>query len=171
MSDAALIAEARERSSQAGGPDYHLLKRLADALEARQWRPIETAPQDGTLVLVYAPRPAPERWDPVVWDLPPIITTCAHHPDAGWNVDDVREVTLWCPIPPLPEDVKMNPPTHDQAAPVTDHRGTVITIMRGFPVSQRSPLMIELVPGSVRHTRNGKHLIALVKPGARGDEA
>lgn len=54
------------------------------------WLPIKTAPTDGTLVLVYAA----EREG-----LPAFECPCAYHPDGGWCVDELRFVTLWCPLP------------------------------------------------------------------------
>ena len=58
------------------------------------WRPIETAPTDGTVVLVFAE----ERQG-----LPAFQCTAAYHEDAGWCVDELREVTHWMPLPPPPQ--------------------------------------------------------------------
>jgi hypothetical protein len=57
------------------------------------WRPIETAPTDGTVVLVFAE----ERQG-----LPAFQCTAAYHEDAGWCVDELREVTHWMPLHPPP---------------------------------------------------------------------
>ena len=57
------------------------------------WQPIETAPKDGTEVLVYAPPYA---------GLGDIICRAAWHDDAGWCVDELREVTHWQPLPDAP---------------------------------------------------------------------
>jgi hypothetical protein len=54
-----------------------------------EWLPINTAPTDGTPVLVKAP---------AKHGLPEIITECAYHPDAGFCVDELREVEFWKPI-------------------------------------------------------------------------
>jgi hypothetical protein len=62
-----------------------------DAL--RTWHPIETAPRDGTLILVYAPSKH---------GLPAMFSMCAWHPDAGFCIDELREPSHWmkCPNPP-----------------------------------------------------------------------
>jgi hypothetical protein len=58
------------------------------------WRPIETAPQDGSLVIVWAAQRE---------GLPGFVTCCSYHPDGGWCVCELREVTLWQPLPEAPE--------------------------------------------------------------------
>ena len=63
------------------------------------WRPIETAPKDGTVVLVFAE----ERQG-----LPAFQCTAAHHKDAGWCVDELREVTHWMPLPTPPQKENSN---------------------------------------------------------------
>ena len=63
------------------------------------WQPIETAPTDGTVVLIYAPRSDLEKW---TVDLPPVICNAAYHPDAGWCICAVREPTHWMPLPEPP---------------------------------------------------------------------
>jgi len=62
------------------------------------WRPIETAPTDGTPVWTYTA----EREG-----LPAFQSTCAYHPDAGWCTDELRYVTHWRPM----RDVWLPPPT------------------------------------------------------------
>ena len=59
------------------------------APQGEGWRAISLAPQDGSEVEVYAP-PA--------HGLPEIYTRAAFHPDAGWCVDELREVTHYRPI-------------------------------------------------------------------------
>jgi hypothetical protein len=61
------------------------------------WLPISTAPTDGTEVRVLAQIVDPYRWHECVRDLEPFECDCAYHPDAGWCVDEVREVTHWRP--------------------------------------------------------------------------
>jgi hypothetical protein len=60
---------------------------------ADAWQPIETAPKDGTVVLVYASD---------YQDLPGFISTIAYHDDAGWCVDELRPVTHWMRLPSPP---------------------------------------------------------------------
>ena len=61
---------------------------------ASPWRPIEEAPKDGTLVLVYAP----EREG-----LQAICCPCAYRPDAGFCIDEIREPTHFMPLPAAPK--------------------------------------------------------------------
>lgn len=72
---------------------------------ASDWQPIETAPTDGTMVLVYAPATDPAKW---AIDLPEAICTAVYHEDAGWCICTVRDVTHWRPLPNPP-----TPPTGD----------------------------------------------------------
>lgn len=67
---------------------------MSDMIErvARAWRPIETAPRDGTEIVVYAPGGK--------FDLPDIYCRCAWREDAGFCVDELREPTMWVPAPP-----------------------------------------------------------------------
>ncbi len=55
----------------------------------RVGHPIETAPKDGTTILVYAP---PRD------GLSFIVCECAYHPDAGFCVDEIRQPELWMPL-------------------------------------------------------------------------
>jgi len=66
---------------------------LSAAPSGDMWQPIKTAPTDGTEVLVYAP---PRE------GLKEMRSVCAYHPDAGWCIDELREVTLWQPLPTAP---------------------------------------------------------------------
>ena len=54
------------------------------------WLPIDSAPKDGSEIIVYCP-PA--------HGLPHMASVCAYHEDAGFCVDELREPTLWIPIP------------------------------------------------------------------------
>lgn len=58
-----------------------------------EWQPIDTAPRDGTVVLIYAPPHA---------GLGDIICKASWHEDAGWCVDELRDVTHWMPMPSPP---------------------------------------------------------------------
>jgi hypothetical protein len=99
-----LEAQARE-IAQAGhnGWGNTMLEAAAEiaALRAQQaWQPIETAPQDGTLIIVYAETPEHARWPDQSLDLPPLVTLCAWHPDTGFCVCEIREPTHWMPYSP-----------------------------------------------------------------------
>lgn len=63
------------------------------------WKPIDTAPRDGTSVLVYAPG---------VEGLGSIQSVACYHPDAGWCIDELRHPTHWAPLPdgPSPEEIE-----------------------------------------------------------------
>lgn len=69
-----------------------LTNALAEATTG--WQPIETAPTDGTEVLV---------WAPPAHGLPGLRAVAAYHPDAGWTVCEFREATHWRPLPAAPE--------------------------------------------------------------------
>lgn len=79
---------------------------LAEARKDSAWRPIATAPKDGTKILVYAQ----EVSNPPLGDekLPPIVSECTWHKDAGFCVCQIRSVTHWMPLPATP-----NPETEE----------------------------------------------------------
>lgn len=54
-----------------------------------EWRPIETAPRDGTMIWVYCPS---------AHGLSEMVSLCSWHSDAGFCVDELRHPTLWFPI-------------------------------------------------------------------------
>lgn len=56
---------------------------------APPWQPIDTAPRDGSLIEVYAPGRS---------GLPPLVSLCVYHPDAGFCVDELRWPTHWRPF-------------------------------------------------------------------------
>jgi hypothetical protein len=58
-----------------------------------QWFPMESAPTDGTTILVWC---APAH------GLSALYSTCAYHPDAGFCVDALRPPTRWTPLPDPP---------------------------------------------------------------------
>lgn len=88
------LAEIMERHGPA-------LKAALSGSKGDGWQPIETAPRDGTLILVFAPGTS---------RLGDLICPCAWHPDAGFCVCELREPTHWMrlPDPPSlnPEDAK-----------------------------------------------------------------
>ncbi len=63
---------------------------LRELLAEREWRDMDSAPRDGTQIIVWA---APMH------GLPGFVTLAAYHPDAGWCVDELREATKWLPLP------------------------------------------------------------------------
>ena len=70
---------------------------------ADDWQPIETAPRDRP-VEVYAPPPDPVKWADAVCDLPEVMCIAQWHPDAGFCVCTIREVTHWREVRrPLPK--------------------------------------------------------------------
>ena len=54
------------------------------------WLPMDAAPKDGKEIIVYCP-PA--------HGLNHMASVCAYHEDAGFCVDELREPTLWIPLP------------------------------------------------------------------------
>lgn len=67
---------------------------IREAVLREGWEPISNAKTDGTEYWVYAPGAA--------YDLPDIQCRCAYHPDAGWCVDELREVTHFRLLPAPP---------------------------------------------------------------------
>jgi hypothetical protein len=63
------------------------------------WQPIETAPRDGTEVLVYATMPDYLQWADPEKQLRAVTRVTAWHPDGGWCVDELREALHWRPLP------------------------------------------------------------------------
>lgn len=60
--------------------------------ETTKWRPIETAPTDGSEVWVYVA---------AAHGLGSFCCKAAYHPDAGWCCDELRETTRWMPLKEL----------------------------------------------------------------------
>lgn len=61
------------------------------------WQPIETAPKDGTRFIAFSQDLT------FCGDLPPFVSFCAWHPDAGFCTDELREPTHWVPLPDAPK--------------------------------------------------------------------
>jgi len=61
------------------------------------WLPIDSAPKDGTEIIVYCP-PA--------HGLRHMASVCAWHEDAGFCVDELREPALWIPLPNDPAETR-----------------------------------------------------------------
>jgi hypothetical protein len=58
-----------------------------------KWKPIESAPTDGTLILV---------WCASRDGLPGMYSLCRYHPNAGFCVDELRYPTYWMELPEAP---------------------------------------------------------------------
>ena len=76
--------------------DDEALAEAADALDRMAWRPIETAPRDGTTVLIFGPHQfkcfyleSCEFWKNKLW---PVVWMTGY-----------GEPTHWMPLPPPPE--------------------------------------------------------------------
>lgn len=105
-----LIAEARERHEAKWFIDTDtraLIARLADALEAAtQWRPIETAPRDGTPFIaagggLYEPALCEYLDDEDnigAWECGYVTLNDTDNEPGGYN-----RPRLWLPLPPAPE--------------------------------------------------------------------
>lgn len=78
-----------------------LRARVAELEAAQTWQPIDTAPKDGTEIVVFAPGNRDGFPEP----LPDIVSLCAWHGDAGFCVDELRQPTHWMPLPAPPKEV------------------------------------------------------------------
>ena len=78
-------------------PGTYGMEHATNRVEAKNigagWMPIETAPTDGTLLLVFAPS---------YEGLPSMYSLCAYHPDAGFCIDELRSPSHWRQIPAPP---------------------------------------------------------------------
>ena len=90
------------------------VERIAAALRSAQvpeWRPIETAPKDGTSILAWRFYSVAIRWRPDLdgefpWD----AVSLESHPSTNFTtngfMEDDRALTHWMPLPSPPEDLK-----------------------------------------------------------------
>lgn len=81
------LGKAAEMSHPALWSFARKLERERDKLG---WLPINSAPIDGTEIIVYCP-PA--------HGLPHMVGVCSWHKDARFCVCELREPTLWVPLP------------------------------------------------------------------------
>lgn len=82
----------------------HDYRTYAAIAEAMRWQPIETAPKDGTSMLLC-------RWDDNEQDVLPIVSGFWSRLSEVWFAEMVgRNVTPthWMPLPPPPEDMTEN---------------------------------------------------------------
>jgi len=82
-----------------------------------EWQPIETAPRDGTVIELIAPMSEYPRIGKWV-DFPSFVFRGVREPgiskwvDANLTFPEIKNPTLWRPIPPLPQP-KENNHAHD----------------------------------------------------------
>lgn len=92
MENAELAKELRGMAAFFGFFIGDVLTQAADRIEHLaqyvDWRPIETAPKDGTVILVHCPRIAPGCYE---------TDSCANE-----QQDWLNHAPHWLPIPPAP---------------------------------------------------------------------
>jgi hypothetical protein len=83
---------------------------MTDIEQARVWRPIETAPRDGTPILATTMQDEVAGWEKS-WFWPVTVCWASYHPNAkgkeGWRTslicgNKMDGVTHWMPLPPPP---------------------------------------------------------------------
>lgn len=90
---------------------------IARLREQLTWQPIETAPRDGTVIELIAPMSEYPRIGKWV-DFPSFVFRGVREPgiskwvDANLTFPEIKNPTLWRPIPPLPQP-KENNHAHD----------------------------------------------------------
>ena len=99
----ALIAWVKDKHTRSGVQQWNgtngldALDAIAAALEATQWQPIETAPKDGSLVLVGS-RARGGLMVAATWSMTYARWRILGAPVDVWFLPDV-----WMPLPPNPE--------------------------------------------------------------------
>jgi hypothetical protein len=98
--DAEQVRELFVSWQNGAGDDWDsFLRRLAalpDATPPAQWQPIETAPKDGTEILVFGESGvATDSWSPGCY------VSETEDAEAGWSM---LGHTHWMPLPPAPGD-------------------------------------------------------------------
>lgn len=66
--------------------------------EQARWRPISEAPKDGTVFIAYSQEARPGGLEP----LPPFVSLCSWHEEAGFCTDELREPTHFVLLPTAP---------------------------------------------------------------------
>ena len=85
-------AEIADQRQSAANALEALARENAELREAAKWRPIETAPKDGTDILVAVPLARGDDWFITIDNL------CEH----GWSVTE-GDATHWQPLPAPPD--------------------------------------------------------------------
>lgn len=66
------------------------------------WQPIETAPKDGTRVLLFTTHIPNDYYNESFIGVQIGRWDCGHMSD-GWEFENIGEPTHWMPLPPPPE--------------------------------------------------------------------
>ena len=104
----------------------NLFMELAQAQDAEiarlrqqcEWQPIETAPRDGTVIELIAPMSEYPRIGKWV-DFPSFVFRGVREPgiskwvDANLTFPEIKNPTLWRPIPPLPQPQEEKEDNHE----------------------------------------------------------
>ncbi len=83
-----------------------------------EWQPIETAPRDGTVIELIAPMSEYPRIGKWV-DFPSFVFRGVREPgiskwvDANLTFPEIKNPTLWRPIPPLPQPQEEKEDNHE----------------------------------------------------------
>lgn len=137
MNDKEIAAQLRKllNAYPLGTMDWPLdvMTDAAEALELHDfhkgnWRPIDTAPTDGTEVWVFVQG---------AHDLSSFQCVCAYHPGTGWCADELRHITHWMPKPSPPSaenvqalvaDIRSEPPISSPAGVLTAEKAIFDTL-------------------------------------------
>lgn len=86
------LASEYEQFAKTPGLSTDRIRKTAAALRQllNPWRGIESAPKDGTEIIVYVPATGKFK---------AFAVSASYHPDAGFCVDPLRETTHWMPFP------------------------------------------------------------------------
>lgn len=91
---------------------------IARLREQLTWQPIETAPRDGTVIELIAPMSEYPRIGKWV-DFPSFVFRGVREPgiskwvDANLTFPEIKNPTLWRPIPPLPQPQEEKEDNHE----------------------------------------------------------
>lgn len=81
------------------------------------WHPIETAPKDGTHVLLYRRNPRAASYDEAWWRLDTFVNEYEWG-GASWSYPTLDQPTHWMPLPPPPDDSSPEPESLDARDPL-----------------------------------------------------